>query len=1628
MDIANAIVKGSNQPVDNRREDSRSAIFSLVRADENPLPPYVVAANGKAVQLNEGSNGYEFVQVKTSLPVFKSFGLSPDGKLLLYTSLENGIPTGKLYVEDLATGKHRRVSSRIVLEAAWSPANGDAVACTFSNGNSFGIELAELGSGNTKTLVSENVYAEILQWDDSGSGVHYLTSIGDDARLELKPAFISVETPEKRSVTIPRVPAGFPLLSKTTTPGKSFLFSQDSSQDSGAFRTMSPDGNYEITGDSLLGTSALYVRAKGSETGRALGTGTLLKVLPGGVMIRQLAPTGSKLIYVDWTGRSVSLTASAVTYNLPLTDSHVIQGGDGYSPPGSCSITSHSGTMSFAYDFESTVGAHALAAADGLVVLAVSNVTCNTIDTNCTDYSPTGCPGTFFGNVVVIQHADGTYTKYAHMETGSVQVEVGSNVCQGLYVGRQGHTGSTNGALNSCGDHLHFQRQSSPDIFGQAVAVDFSDVPSNPLSCGTNYVSSSTEVSHSISPSSQSFGIPGGSGSVNVTSTGCTWEAVSNDSWITITSAASGSGSGTVAYSVSDNSASGLRTGTVTIGGHVFTVSQTGGGITNQAPIVNAGNDQTAILPAAAVLNGAASDDGLPNPPAALISTWSLVSGPGTVSFGNVESLSTTATFSIAGIYTLRLTANDNVLQTSDDLVVAVNPSIATGLLSVSTSNPPANQSLTTEGTSDWSHWGLTTATSFNHKSGVAQQISNYSQIGATSILRYTNNANAYSWTDGTPTGSASTTTGVYTYGLGDGFQVTVPADITTRVLKLYVGVWAAQGKLEVTLSDGSASPYVDTSLVNSSGVSNLVYTLNYHAGSNGQTLTIRWTVLTNSNPLGNVTLQAATLATSRLTPPNEAPAINAGIDQTITFPATAALNGSGADDGLPTPPGALTTIWSQVSGPGMVAFANANSLSTTASFSIPGVYTLRLTGDDGSLLTTDDMIVTVNPSAVPGSLTVSSDNPPASQNLTTEGASDWAHWGLTTAASFNHKSSITQQISNYTNIGGGVVQRYSNNPNAYTWTAGTPTASATNTTTGLYVIGLNNGFEINVPADTTTRVLKLYLGLWAARGRLNATLSDGSAAAYVDTSIVNATATTNRVYTLNYQAGTSGQTLIVRWTITSTFNNWSNVTLQAATLATSGGPPPNQAPTVNAGSDQTITLPATASLNGTASDDGLPNPPAVLTPTWSKVSGPGTVTFTNANALSTTATFSAAGVYSLRLSANDSALVSDDDLLVTVNSNTAPSVNAGADQTITLPATASLNGTASDDGLPNPPGVLTPTWSKVSGPGIVTFTNANALSTTASFSIAGNYTLRLTANDSVLNTSDEMVVTVNVAQTNQAPTVNAGVDQTITLAATATLSGAASDDGLPNPPGVTTVTWSNASGPGTVTFGNANSLSTTASFSVAGVYTLRLTANDSVSSNSDDVIVTVNSAAAGLLSVTFASTPVSKNLSTEGTTDWAHWGLTTASSLNHKNGAVQQISNYTSIGSGTVQRYTNNTNSFSWTGGTPTASTNNTTTGIYIIGLGNGFQVTLPAETTTRVLRLYVGLWAAQGRLEVSLSDGSAPVYIDTSLINSTSTSNRFYTLNYRAGSAGQILTVKWTVAGTFNSWSNVTLQAATL
>lgn len=84
-----------------------------------------------------------------------------------------------------------------------------------------------------------------------------------------------------------------------------------------------------------------------------------------------------------------------------------------------------------------------------------------------------------------------------------------------------------------------------------------------------------TTCSYQLASSGANAAAGASSGNVNVTAgTGCAWTASSNASWITITSGSSGSGNGSVVYSLTSNTTSSARTGTLTIAGQTFTITQ----------------------------------------------------------------------------------------------------------------------------------------------------------------------------------------------------------------------------------------------------------------------------------------------------------------------------------------------------------------------------------------------------------------------------------------------------------------------------------------------------------------------------------------------------------------------------------------------------------------------------------------------------------------------------------------------------------------------------------------------------------------------------------------------------------------------------------------------------------------------------------------------------------------------------------------------------------------------------------------------------------------------------------------------------------------------------------------------
>ena len=89
---------------------------------------------------------------------------------------------------------------------------------------------------------------------------------------------------------------------------------------------------------------------------------------------------------------------------------------------------------------------------------------------------------------------------------------------------------------------------------------------------------STVPCSYTVSPTTQSIAASGGNATVTVSTTsGCGWTAAANQSWVSVTSGASGNGNGTLAYTVAPNTTTASRTATLTVAGRAVTLTQAAG-------------------------------------------------------------------------------------------------------------------------------------------------------------------------------------------------------------------------------------------------------------------------------------------------------------------------------------------------------------------------------------------------------------------------------------------------------------------------------------------------------------------------------------------------------------------------------------------------------------------------------------------------------------------------------------------------------------------------------------------------------------------------------------------------------------------------------------------------------------------------------------------------------------------------------------------------------------------------------------------------------------------------------------------------------------------------------------------
>jgi hypothetical protein len=299
---------------------------------------------------------------------------------------------------------------------------------------------------------------------------------------------------------------------------------------------------------------------------------------------------------------------------------------------------------------------------------------------------------------------------------------------------------------------------------------------------------------------------------------------------------------------------------------------------------------------------------------------------------------------------------------------------------------------------------------------------------------------------------------------------------------------------------------------------------------------------------------------------------------------------------------------------------------------------------------------------------------------------------------------------------------------------------------------------------------------------------------------------------------------------------NISNIAIDNIYLTGGGTAAPDVAPSagpdVDAGPDKIVRSGNSVSITGIASS----TTGTVESYLWTVVSGPNSPALTGNDTETVMATGLVTGTYVFRLTATDNdEKDNSDEVTVFVGPNLAPTANAGADKTLSLPASSiGFEGTGNDtDGT-----ITTYSWTQTSGPNAAVITNASAATTTVSGLIQGSYEFKLTVTDNE-GASGFDLVKVEVTA-NSAPTAHAGEDKIITLPTNSvSLAGSGDDTGI-----IAGFQWTVVSGPSTPTIGSATAANTEVNNLIEGTYVFELKVTDDGGLfDTDEVTVTVNPA-----------------------------------------------------------------------------------------------------------------------------------------------------------------------------------------
>lgn len=698
---------------------------------------------------------------------------------------------------------------------------------------------------------------------------------------------------------------------------------------------------------------------------------------------------------------------------------------------------------------------------------------------------------------------------------------------------------------------------------------------------------------------------------------------------------------------------------------------------------------------------------------------WSVISGPNTPTFANINTYNTTVSNLIEGGYVFRWTVTSPCMATSsDDVQVLVGA--PRGAVSAASASIVGSPNLP--------------------YCDIPQSIS---LAGSA----YNSATERVEWIkSGTGTASVASSTSRYTTVSGfNGTQV----NFRYRITNIATNCYTESSQLSITFESNQTLSITNTDpMVLSCNASSATINIS-HTG----TTTPQWAVI--SGPTGYTPTAFANISGTSFTPTgltiqgayivrvrkvvgvcatifdditlnvSKSPtAANAGSDPALACNATQATL-------IGNTPSAGTGKWSQLSGPNTAGISTPTAALTNVTGLIAGLYEFRWTISNGpNCPTTQDDVRVRVASIIPANVSAGADqNICSGTPLTLDGniplANETGTWtvspttGVTIANVNNPKSTVTGLASNTTYT--------------FTWTVVNNCASASDnvsitTSAILGPIAALAGADQCQVAGTSSITLA---GNAPSPGTGTWTKITGANATITNSSLYNTTVT-----------GLSDGTYKFEWAIA---RNACIITRDTVTITISAA-----ASTANAGNDQLAVCGTSTTL--------IANTPTVGTGRWSQVGGAGGAIITSPTSPSTAITNLSDGQYTFRWTITNGACSSSYDDIIVFASTSPSTPNAGFDKTVCGATTVTMTANAI--------GVGTGYWNIISGPNAPVITTNSSPTTTVTSLTTGTYRFTWNSRNGLCPTqSDEVIVTV-------VPAASAGSNQTLCGTTTTSLKG----------------------------------------------------------------------------------------------------------------------------------------------------------------------------------------------------------------------------------------------------------------